>query len=366
MGQAAADTITKKELRQQKKQLKIDQGKLMFVPVAGPSYTPELGFTLVGGGVLSYKTNPKDSLIQRSVSPIILGTSFTGAIFFSTIISTYWMKDKLRINADIWFKDMPDNYWGVGYENGYNKPKSDSTTAYKRLWWWFNPRFLWQIKPDYFIGLNVDYNYTGVSEPSIGVSEDPDFTKYGPENMNSGFGIIARYDSRDVPVNAYTGSYIDLRSTFYSPAFGGDNSYQVYQLDFRQYFQISRRGKTVALQFKTRIGVGDIPYGEMSQLGTPFDLRGYIWGRYRDKSMLIFLGEYRHMFEKLSGELRKHGVVAWLGAGSIAQDPSLFEDWLPNFGFGYRFEVQPRMNLRVDFGIGKEANGIYVNFNEAF
>jgi len=366
ISQVPVDTLSKKEVRQQKKQQKIDQGKLLFTPLAGPAYTPELGFTLAGGFMFSYKTNPKDSLIQRSSSPIMFGASSTGAIFISTIASTYWLKDKLRIYADIWYKDMPDHYWGAGYENGYSKPKSDSTTAYRRSWWWINPSFLWQVRPDYFIGLNVDYNYTGVSEPSAGVLADPNYIEYGPENFNSGLGLILRYDSRDVPVNAWQGMFLDLRSTFYSSALGGDNQYQVYQLDFRKYFQVSRPGKTVALQVKTRIGVGEVPYGEMSQLGTPFDLRGYTWGRYRDKSMLFFMGEYRHMFEKKSGELSKHGLVAWMGTGSIGPDPSKFEDWLPNFGFGYRFEVQPRMNLRVDIGIGKETSGFYFNFNEAF
>jgi hypothetical protein len=366
LGQTTADTITKKELRKQKKQHKIDQGKLLFTPLAGPAYTPEMGFTIAGGFLLSYKTNPKDSLIQRSSSPIMFGVTSTGGFFFSSIVSSYWFQDKMRIYADIWLKDMPDHYWGVGYEKAYNQTKSDSTTAYNRLWWWLNPRILWQLKPNYFIGLNVDYNYTGVSEPSKGVAEDPDIIKYGTENMNSGFGIIARYDSRDVPVNAYTGTYFDFRSTFYSTAFGGDNNYQIYQLDFRQYFKVARPGRTVALQFKTRIGVGELPYGEMSQLGTPFDLRGYTWGRYRDKSLIFFLGEYRHMFQKQSGGLSKHGFVAWMGTGSIASDPSMFEDWLPNFGFGYRFEVQPRMNLRIDIGMGRETSGFYFNFNEAF
>ncbi len=39
---------------------------------------------------------------------------------------------------------------------------------------------------------------------------------------------------------------------------------------------------------------------------------------------------------------------------------------LPNFGIGYRLELQPRMNLRIDYGIGRETSGIYYNFNQAF
>ena len=348
LAQEIQDTLTKRELRQQKKQLKIEQGKPLITPLAGPAYTPEMGFTVAGGIMLSYKTNPDDSLIQRSSSPIMFGVTSRGGMFFSTIVSTYWLQDKLRIYGDIWFKDRPDHYWGAGYDNGFSKPKSDSTTAYNRTWWWVNPRFLWQVKTNYFLGLNVDYNYTNASNPSEGVSQDPDYIKYGSINLNSGLGLILRYDSRDVPVNAWEGTYFDLRSTFYSKVFGGDNNYQVYQLDFRQYFQISRPGRTVALQFKSRIGVGNMPYSELSLLGSPFDLRGYNWGRYRDKSMIILLGEYRHMFNKSSGELSRHGLVCWVGTGSIAQDPSGFRNWLPNLGFG------------------RETSGFYFNFNEAF
>ena len=360
------DTLTKKEQRKLKKQLKIEQGKPLITPLAGPAYTPEMGFTVAGSIMLSYKTNPRDSLIQRSSSPISFGVSSTGAIFFSTIVSSFWLQDKLRMYADVWYKDMPDHYWGAGFENAYNKPKSDSTTAYKRQWFWFNPRFVWQFRPNYFAGVNIDYNYTKVNEPSGGVQQDPDFIQYGPQNFNSGLGIIARYNSRDIPVNAYSGLLIDLRATFYSTAFGGDNKYQLYIADLRKYFQVGRKGKTIALQMKTRIGMGEIPYGEMSQLGTPFDLRGYTWGQYREKSMLFFIGEYRHMFEKASGDLSRHGMVVWMGTGTIGADFSEFHDWLPNFGFGYRFEVQPRMNLRIDIGIGRETSGFYFNFNEAF
>jgi outer membrane protein assembly factor BamA len=84
-------------------------------------------------------------------------------------------------------------------------------------------------------------------------------------------GLILRYDSRDIPVNAWGGSYVDLQATAYNASLGGDNLYQIYLVDARQYFNLGREGKTFAMQLKTRLGFGDIPYGELSQLGTPFD-----------------------------------------------------------------------------------------------
>ncbi len=264
---------------------------------------------------------------------------------------------------------MPDNYWGVGYENAADVVKSDTTTAYNRTWWWINPRFLYQFRKHYFVGLNVDYNYTKGSEASAGVVYDLNYIAYNNKPMNSGMGLILRYDSRDVPVDHRKGFYIDLRTTFYTPSLGGDNKYQIYLLDYRHALTIKRDGQTLAWQFKNRFAVGDVPYGEMSQLGTPFDLRGYIWGHYRDKDMTFMLVEYRHAFRKKNGKLSKHSAVVWCGTGAVYDFATVENNSvsiLPNLGIGYRFELQPRMNVRLDIGIGRKESGFYLNFNQAF
>jgi hypothetical protein len=169
-----------------------------------------------------------------------------------------------------------------------------------------------------------------------------------------------------VPVNAWEGTFVEVSATFFGSYLGSQNTYQVYDLDLRKYVRINRPGRTLALQIRGRFGYNDVPYGEMSQLGTPFDLRGYTWGRYRDNSMLFALAEYRHMFLRNNGEISPHGLVVWTGAGSVGETAAYFNNWLPCFGIGYRLTVQPRMNLRIDFGFGTESQGFYFNFNEAF
>lgn len=348
---------------------KVAEGKGLISPLVVPGYTPELGALLAIGGLWSFKTDKSDDLIQRSSVPFTFSLTTTGAIVVQARPTTFWLKDKLRITGEFWYKNMPDNYWGIGYENALTTPQSDSTTSYQREWFWIMPQFLYQFKANYFLGLNVDYNYTKGSDPSVGVASDPNYIEFNNKPLNSGLGLILRYDSRDVPVNAWSGMYLDLTSTFYSTAFGGDNTYQTFTLDYRQYKQIGKPGQTLAWQIKSRIGVGDLPFGEMGQLGNPFDLRGYIWGRYRDKDLFYILPEYRHTFYKKDGEISKHGMVAWVGTGTVWDfETTNSQDlrWLPNFGLGYRLELQPRMNLRVDVGIGRETSGIYFNFNEAF
>ncbi len=358
--------VEKKAKRQAKKQEKIDQGKFMVTPLAGPAYTPELGFTIAAGIMTSFKTNKKDSLIQRSSAPIMLGITSTGAYFLGTKLTTFWHKDKIRSYADINFKNMPDNYWGVGFDEGRNTLKGDSTTKYNRTWFQVNPIILWQFKKHLFIGGNIDFNYTRGYDPSPGVANDPYYIKFNDLPFNSGLGVVFQYDTRDIPVNAWSGTFVELSTTLYGSYLGGDNDYQIYNIDLRKYWQIKRPGRTIAWQVKGRFGKGDVPYGEMSQPGTPFDLRGYTWGRYRDESMVFTIAEYRHMFLKRNGEVGSNGVTGWVGVGSLGDTVSDFEGWLPSIGIGYRLQVQPRMNLRIDIGFGTESQGFYLNFNEAY
>lgn len=359
----------KKAKKDSIKQDKIDQGKFIMTPVAAPAYTPELGGLIAVGGLFTFKTNPLDTNIQRSSFPTTLGLSTTGAIVFQGKLTSYWMQDKLRIYSDLWYKNMPDNYWGVGYDKAYETPVSDTTTAFNRQWFWFNPKFLYQFKKNFFVGLNIDLNYTQGSNASQVVKNDPYYKKYNDKPFNAGVGIILQYDSRDVAINAWKGLYVNLDYSNYGSYLGGDNSYSILNFDTRYFMNTGRTGSTVATQLRSRIGMGDVPYGEMSQIGTPFDLRGYTWGRYRDESMAFFITEYRHQFSKADGSLSKQGVVTWVGGGSIFGKTNTQETnnkILPNYGVGYRLEVQPRMNIRLDVGFGRETMGIYFNFNESF
>ena len=69
--------------------------------------------------------------------------------------------------------------------------------------------------------------------------------------------------------------------------------------------------------------------------------------------------------EKFSFKNRS-GFVTWIGGGSVGSTVTDFRKWLPNAGIGYRFETEPRMNIRVDYGFGIDSQFFYISFNEAF
>jgi hypothetical protein len=72
------------------------------------------------------------------------------------------------------------------------------------------------------------------------------------------------------------------------------------------------------------------------------------------------------MFRKSSGNLSRHGFTLFAGLGVLGDKRFNLEGPLPQYGVGYRFELQPRANVRVDFARGRQSSGIYFNFQEAF
>lgn len=112
---------------------------------------------------------------------------------------------------------------------------------------------------------------------------------------------------------------------------------------------------------------GDVPYYDMPTLGGQDSLRGVYKGHYRDKNAIEHSAEYLHTFKYSNGNLSRHGITLFAGIGSISATPSqLYENLIYSYGLGYRYELQPRMNVRVDYGRNTIESGFYLTFNEAF
>lgn len=348
---------------------KIEAGSSLFTPFIAPAYSPELGFLISGGGLYTFKVQKENPILARSSVPFGASISTNGSVQFNARLILYGKDDRHRALGEFWYKDMPDHYFGVGYDNGKNTPLSDTTTAYQRTWLRLYYKLLTRFGDHLFWGAALDLNSTHGSDLNDVALVDPNILETGNRSRNAGIGLSAQYDSSDLILNAYKGIFLDLNVMFYGRFFGGRSKYELIELEYRQYQKVGRR-KVLAWQIRSRNTFDEVPWPEMSQLGTPFDLRGYRWGRFRDKSMLYGILEYRHMFgqggsEKFSFKDRS-GFVAWVGGGSIANDPTSYQNWLPNYGIGYRFETEPRMNIRIDYGFGVDSQFFYISFNEAF
>jgi hypothetical protein len=336
--------------------------------VAAPAYTPELGFLFAAGGVLSWNGDPTRADVPRSSATLVAGASTVGAFLAQLRSSSFWRGDQLRSTWTVDVRDMPDHYFGVGFENGLTRPQGVDTTAYRRTWWQVTPTFLFRLVGPLFIGTVFDFTGTLTRDESAGVRSDPDFQKGGPSIVNSGWGATLSIDTRDVPINAWRGLYLAASWVAYLPWAGANTQWQAATLDYRQYVTLGRPGSTLAWQVKYRTAWGEVPWSDYSQLGTPWDLRAYRWGQYRDRTALSAVVEYRFMLPFASTSFfSRFGVAGWVGVGALGSTavPDLGH-LLPAAGLGARFDVQKRITLRLDVGFGRESRAVYFNFLEAF
>lgn len=345
---------------------KPDDGKFRFTPLLAPAYNPEMEFVIAGGFLLSFKSDKTDSLLPRSTLSATISWGSVGALNLSSKFNSYWMHDKLRVRFDLSLKDMADGYWGVGYDAGLQPTSNDSTTEYTRTWWAIRPAALWAVRPHLYVGGLADFNRTSATDVNPVMAADSAYAATGPVIFNSGLGLAVEYDTRDVPANAWRGIFLSWNAMAYGPFLGGDVSYQTVVLDYRQYLPLGRPGRTLAWQVRSRLSFSDAPWPELSLLGSGYEFRGYREGRFRAPQTLSATAEYRHTFTRSGGRLSRHGFTVFAGLGVLGSQRFKLEGPLPQYGVGYRFELQPRANVRVDFARGKESNAVYFNFQEAF
>lgn len=370
-------TLTKKELRRQK----IAQRNFHYNILGGPSYTPDFGLLVGGSALMTFRINPKDTAMRRSVVPAALAFMFKGGLNIFIKPQLFFKDDRFRIFGIFSYKNTQENFYGVGYSTNKNYVRSDTTSQYRYSGIQINPWFLFRIgDSNFFAGPQIDITYDHITEPAKHMVEHPDYTRAGGtttgyKNFSSGIGFLVTYDTRDVPANPYKGMYLDFRGLMYEKFLGSNTSFYRLEFDYRQYKTVGKR-KVLAWTVQSKHTFGkskNIPLNKYVLSGSPFDLRGYYLGQYRDKSAHLAMAEYRHMFNTdksnwIKKVINRLGFVAWGGCGFMGPNPGKIEGVLPNAGLGLRIEVQPRMNVRLDLGrdFTNKQNLFYFNMTEAF
>jgi hypothetical protein len=344
------------------------QSDVKLLPVVAPAYTPELGFLLALGGVMTWNGDATQPALPRSSLTVTLGGSTVGAVLLVSRLNTFLLGDSVRVTTALDVRDQPDHYFGVGYVNGATRPQGAETTALRRTWWSADPTLLQRIKGSLYAGVALQFSGSLARAISPGVAADEAFVRDGPSIINTGVGLTLQYDTRDVPINAWKGLLLSATWTGYGHALGANTAWHALSLDYRQYVQLFHRGSTLAWQVKYRSAFGEVPWSELSQVGTPFDLRAYRWGQYRDRTSLCAVVEYRFMLPVDPESLWSHlGAAAWGGVGVLSGTawPD-FTRLLPAAGVGLRVELLRRVTVRLDVGFGRDSRAVYFNFLEAF
>jgi outer membrane protein assembly factor BamA len=188
-----------------------------------------------------------------------------------------------------------------------------------------------------------------------------------------GLSLNLVYDTRDNIVNSYKGMYANLNFRVNPEFLGSDHNSSSLWAEYRYFTNLSKKeAKILAFWFIGSFTTsGKMPYLNLPALG--YDQRsksgrGYASGRFRGQQMLYAETEYRFPISKCNKFL---GGVVFLNATSTNNKDagiSLLKYIQPGVGVGLRvlFNKTARMNMQIDYGVGKEGGGVYFGASEVF
>lgn len=192
----------------------------------------------------------------------------------------------------------------------------------------------------------------------------------GRGNRRSALGLGVFYDSRDRVFFPSKGIVADLTYLHnrWTPSGQTDvapTQYDRYVAEVSSYHALAGQKLILALNYVASFTANSVsPFNDLSQLGSSKRMRGYYEGRYRDQNIALLQSEMRFdIYKRLGGVV--FGAVGWLGDSKQllrTNDPK------GAYGLGLRFTANRRdhVNIRVDYGIGKQSSGLYVTIGEAF
>ena len=354
----AKDT-TKKTTSQQMEAL------FKIIPVPLYSYSSEGGNLFGLAKFNAFQLSKSDTISQPSIVSGVASVTTKGRVNFSLSTQLVFNDDKTIVAGYVNYKKQPEYMTKIGntiYRDSENNVDSIEAVEFQRIKFYATGLFLWA--ENFYAGPAFEYaNYIDIdTDTNSFLARDNAVGLEGGSNV--GIGLAAAYDTRDSRYTPLTGTYI-LSTVLYYPEFlGSKYQFTRFALDARKFFNPWYK-HTVALQATTGYSNHDVPFYDLSLLGSDNKMRGYYQGFLRDEVLVDGQVEYRMPVWKM------FGITGWMGAGRTSPDyESLtFDDFHLSYGGGFRVRVDTKnnINMRVDFGFGpKGISGTYINFSEAF
>jgi len=168
------------------------------------------------------------------------------------------------------------------------------------------------------------------------------------------------YDTRDDVFNPHSGWYGIAQAEIAGRFLGGDNNYNKYILDIRNYIDT---GQDTVLALRLMGGIADttLPEYEKFSVGGVNTLRGYDLSEFEGEQMLVFNAEYRW-------DIADNTQLVFFGDAGYAwalDEPIRFDDIKFGYGVGLRFDT-PLGPIRLDYGLGEEGGQTYFSIGQTF
>jgi Omp85 superfamily domain len=366
---------------------------LSLLPIVG--YSPANGF-VVGAAVSVTKLlgNPKTT----QLSSALLNASFTTKkqILLNLRFDVFLKENKWAVSGDNRLLFFAQPTYGLGIYglqgqaytfglNGSSVARTDSEQPmrfnYIRLYETVSRRIIGKWYAG--MGLMIDYDFNikdqalKLDTPNQYLTSHYVYSKaYGFDTAHysvNGLSFQIIHDSRDNPVNAYSGNYLNLAFRVNEVAFGSTQNSTMFYYEWRNYISVSKRipRNVIAFWFwGVLVTSGSVPYLALPSI--TWDTynrsgRGYIQGRFRGENMIYEEAEFRYRITT-DGLLGGVLFTNFTTASNPLTGEKVFDSVAPGYGFGLRIKMnkKDRTNIAIDYGIGDGFTGIYFNIREAF
>ncbi len=325
-------------------------------------YTPETQLAFGVGGIATFYTSEKREL---KPSQLTLSGYYTSnkQYKFSLGTSVYFLENRYLASGNFYYGFFVNKFWGVGNESPDTDDENYTTNTGSAFLNLQIPSLFAESvsrKLGFIVDIENDYIVDKKTNPFLLAN-----TVTGSNGgWTLGLGANFTSDTRDQIFYPNHGGLYELQVIYYMKAIGSDYDFNRYTVDLRRYMGLGHEDQVLAIQMFADISAGDAPFYRLPALGGGQLMRGYFTGRYRDVHYLAGQVEYRARFW---GRL---GGVVFGGLGDVGRDdkPMSINTMKYSAGFGLRFvfNQDENVNLRADFGFGKDSSGVYFGLSEAF
>jgi len=328
----------------------------MFLPIIG--YAPETSVEF-GLSTNYYFREPSSAVNSRpsSIAPMLTYTT-NKQILAELTTDLYLQNELIHFYSEARYYKYPDLFYGIG-----NDVDLDREENYIPIRTELFMSIQYKLVNRLNIGGQYEYRKLHISEYELdGLLANGSIAGSGG-SISSGAGFLFNYDTRDNIFQTFSGGFYQVSSIFFDPVLGSDNSFSIWEIDLRYFFSL-RPNHILALQAKTDLSYGSLPFNMLPELGSDSILRGYHQSIYRDKIRWAYQVEYRFPVYK------NWSAVAFTGIGDVnssLQNVDLLAGKY-SLGTGVRYLLVPeeQMTIRFDFAIGTGTSGFYINLLEAF
>jgi hypothetical protein len=338
------------DIREDETAVKVQRGNFVAVPV--PISNPTLDTGLVAGAAYFYPQSEEEKKRQPASLTAAAGMyTSNDSRALGVAQQNYWKNDQWRFTGVVGAVDLRLSLLAP-----------DDTGRGSNVDWRINGNLIYsklsrRLKGDWYGGAFVRFIDANQSiDREIGDNE----TQFEIGDATSvGVGVIAEYDSRDMPLSSYTGRHLKIDALFNDEAIGSNQTYQSYGLAYRSYHRITD-SVVLAWEVQGCKRGGKAPLWDACLV----KLRGFSATDYLGR--VSASGQIEARWQMSS----RWGLAGFAGSGYVGDSFAGVRERepIPSFGAGIRFMVLPakRINIRLDYARSKDSDAIHFSVGEAF